>query len=259
MHDLGFDLTGCPVIPVTIQGKEFPFKFDTGSNSGLLLTSLLEKQIEYALLGQTEALNRDDSHRGWLKTIRLNEFSVFGKNYTDVETHLANWEMYSSEKFNGLIGLEYFPSQVITLDYAGKKIAVTSHPIDYGKLDIKKYAVLPLLKTKEDGQSNLPFFEAVLNGGAITVYLDTGKNYSYLHNPASAYSPGPGNWNAPNRDVTIKMNGMELPLKGITEVNLAQVADLPHPVAIELNSDQIQKNNMLITVDNIRQCIIFRK
>lgn len=255
VHNLSFDALGVPDIPVIIAGSEIPFTFDTGCDSGFLLTSLLEKKADYTLLGQTEQLNRDGSHRGWSKTVRLNGFSVFGESYSDIETVLADWKMFSSEKFNGLIGLKYFSSKVITLDYIGRKIAVTSNPIAYNQLDPQKYVVLPLLKSQQ--YENLPFFEAALNGDPIIVYLDTGKNHSYVHNPDSAYTAAPGN--PPKQDIVIALNDMNLPLKGISEVRLAQVADLPHTVAIELNSDQIRKNKLLITIDLISQKIIFRR
>ncbi len=259
VHNLSLDRTGCPIITIAIKGNEFPFIFDTGNNPGFLLTTLLEKKVDYTLLGQTEQLNRDGSHRGWSKTVLLNEFSVFRKSYSDIKTTLADWDMFSTEQFNGLIGLKYFSSQVITLDYTGRKIAMASHAIDYSKLDAKKYVVLPLLKSKQDGQDNLLFFEATFNGEPISVYLDTGKNHSYLHNPDSTYSPGTGKPNTPKRDITIVLDDMKLPLHGVVEAKLAQVSDLPHPVIIELNSDQIKKNNLVITIDLISQHIIFRR
>lgn len=259
VHNLSLDRAGCPIIPITIKGNRIPFIFDTGNNPGFLLTNLLEKKVDYTLLGQTEQLNRDGSHRGWSKTVRVNEFSVFGKSHTDVKTTIADWDMFSSEPFNGLIGLKYFSSQVITLDYTGRKIAVTSRAIDYSKLDANKYVVLPLLKSNQDGQDNLLFFEATFNGGPISVYLDTGKSLSYLYNPDSTYSPGTGKPNTSKRDITITLDNMKLPLEGVVEAKLAQVSDLPHPVTIELNSDQIKKNNLVITIDLIRHRIIFRR
>lgn len=258
VYHLSLDAQGCPLIPVKIANNKIPFIFDSGCSSGFLVTTLLENKIDYTVLGQTEQLNRDGSHRGWSKTVRINEFSVFGENHVDVETTLADWKMISSNKFNGLIGLKYFLSQVITLDYTGRKIAVTNHSVDYNKLDKKKYLVLPLLKSNQDDQRNLLFFEAEFNGEPITVYLDTGKNYSYLNNSDSTNSMGTGK-PITKRDISIVLNNMKLPLKGVLEANLAQVADLPHPVTVELNSDQIKKNNLLITIDLITQHIIFRK
>ena len=70
---------------------------------------------------------------------------------------------YSSHKFNGNIGQAYFKSKVITLDYVGRKIAVSSNPIDCTKLDTNKYVVLHLYKTTTKGQEDLLFFEAEYN------------------------------------------------------------------------------------------------
>ena len=259
IYDLSLDNLGCPTIPISIEGSKFPFTFDTGCSSGLLLTSSLEGKIDYTLLGQTEQLNRDGSHRGWSKSVLLKEFTVFGKEHTQIETTLADWNMFSSVRFNGLIGLEYFLSQVVTLDYTGRKIAVTNHPIDYSKLDMKKYVVLPLYQSTQRGLKNLLFFEATLSGEPVTVYLDTGKNHSYLHNENSVFRVGPEEPGMLKKDVTLLLDNMELPLSGLTEVNLAQADDFAYPIMVELNSDQIQKNRLLITLDMITRHIIFRR
>lgn len=259
IYDLSLDNLGCPAIPISIEGNKFPFTFDTGCSSGLLLTSSLEGKIDYTLLGQTEQLNRDGSHRGWSKSVLLKEFTAFGKEHTQIETTLADWNMFSSVRFNGLIGLEYFLSQVVTLDYTGRKIAVTNRPIDYSKLDMKKYVVLPLYQSTQRGLKNLLFFEATLSGEPVTVYLDTGKNHSYLHNENSVFRVGPEEPGMLKKDVTLLLDNMELPLSGLTEVNLAQADDFAYPIMIELNSDQIQKNRLLITLDMITRHIIFRR
>lgn len=259
IFDLRFDRSGCPVIPVTIEENQFLFTFDTGCGSGFLMTSLMEEKVHYTFLGQTEQLNRDGSHRGWSKTVLLDQFTVLGKSYTDVQTTIADWDMFSSEEFNGLIGLKYFASQVITLDYEGRKFAVTDRPIDYGKLDTKKYVALPLLKSNQGGMEHLLFFEAMLNEEPMIVYLDTGKNHSYIHSSNSSYSPGTGKPDTLKKNITISLNDMRLPLNGVLEVNLAQVSDLPYPLIIELNSDQILLNNLLITIDLITQQIVFQR
>ncbi len=90
------------------------------------------------------------------------------------------------------------------------------------------------------------------------VYMDTGKNYSYLYNPNCNNSIG----EKPTKlfDIPLKVGNMNLILKDITEANnFEQVEGLPHPTMIELNSDQIWKCNLLVTLDLIDQKIIFRK
>jgi hypothetical protein len=61
-------------------------------------------------------------------------------------------------------------------------------------------------------------------------------------------------------DIPLKIGGMELVLDDIGEVNnIAQADGLPYPTMIELNSDQIWKCNLLVTLDLLEQKIIFRK
>lgn len=259
IYDLELNLAGCPIIPITTGENEIWISFDTGTSANLSLTTMVEKDLNYTLIGQTEELNRDGSHRGWSKSVLIDGFSMFGTNFTDVEAQIADWEMYSSIPLNGTIGLDYFASKIITLDYIGQKIAVTDRALNYSSLDPDKYVVIPLIKSHDDSMENLLFFEATHNGAPVSVYLDTGKNYSYLYDPSSAYNPGESGPGMIKSDISIMIGDMELPLQEIFHVNLAQVSDLPNPLMIELNSDQIKKNNLLITIDLIEQKIIFRR
>ena len=248
----------CPEIPISVGNNTFKLGFDTGCGLGIFFTDVMEDKIDYTLLRRVEALNRDGSHRGWANQVQINEISVFGDAYNNIETSISDWSMFSSEKFNGTIGLAYFKGKVVTLDYEGHKIGVKSHSIDYTKLDSDMYVVLPLYKTTAEGQQDLPFFEAEYNGVPVIVYLDTGKNYSFLFNPKSDKKIG----DKPSKffDIPLKIGGMEIMLKDVSEANnFAQVEGLPYPTMIEFNSDQIWKCNLLVTFDLIEQKIIFRK
>jgi hypothetical protein len=261
VHKLTFNWPGersCPEIPVRVGNSEYILGFDTGCGAGVFFTNVIENKIDCTFLSKAEALNRDGTHRGWDKRVIVNDIEVFGNTYHNIETVISDWSLYSSEEFNGTIGLAYFKSKVITLDYKGQRIAVSSNAIDYTKLDSDKYIVLPLYKTTSNGQQDLPFFEAEYNNEPIIVYLDTGKNYTYLYNPDCNHTME----DIPTKlfDVPIKIGSMELMLDDITEVNnIAQANGLPYPTMLELNSDQIWKCNLLITLDLIDQKIIFRR
>lgn len=261
VHRLTFNWPGarsCPEIPVNINNKIYELGFDTGCGVGIFFTDVIENELSYVLLGEIEALNRDGSHRGWNKRIIVDEFTVFGDTYNNIETTISDWNMYSSEKFNGAIGLTYFKSRIITLDYAGHRIAVSNNPIDYNNLNSDKYTVLPLFRTTSKNQESLPFFEAELNGEGVIVYLDTGKNYSYVYNPAvtSTMADKPNNF----IDVPIKIGRIEMTLNEVVEINnMAQAEGLPFPTMVELNSDQLWKNKLLVTLDLIDQKIIFHR
>lgn len=248
----------CPEIPIGIQDNTYRLGFDTGCGVGIFFTNVIENDIEYTILGKSEALNRDGSHRGWNKRINLDEFTVFGDTYKNIETTISDWTMYSSEEFDGAIGLAYFKSKRITLDYAGHRIAVSSNSIDYDNLNKNNYVVLPLYQSTSKSQGDLPFFEAEYKGEPVIVYMDTGKNYSYVYNPESRNSMAekPTNF----LDIPIKLGNIEIVIEDMVEINnMAQAKGLPFPTIIELNSDQIWKNKLLITFDLIDQKIIFRK
>jgi len=261
IHKLTFYSMGnrsCPEIPIQIDNNIFKLMFDTGCGTGVQFTDAVEDKIDYALLEKTETLNRDGSHHGWNKGMKINEMKVFGEQFNNITTSIADWSMSSSSKLNGLIGLCYFDSKVITLDYTGHRIGIRSTQIDYTNLDEAKYVVLPLYKTTSKGQQDLLFFEAEYNNQPIIVYLDTGKNYSYLYNPDCSSSIG--DMPTKHLDIPLKIGGLELTLKDITEVNdIAQAKGLPYSTMIELNSDQIWKCKLLVTIDLIEQKIIFRK
>ncbi len=251
----------CPEIPVSIGSIEYTLLFDTGCGSGLALTTELNDKISYKLLGEIEELNRDGSHRGWSKNVQIDEMAVFTQVFEDVQTSIADWRMFSSKKFNGIIGLEYFQSKVITLDYPGHRIAVSSNPIDTSKLDPEKYVILPLHKPTNQSQFFLPFFEAEYNGEPVMVYMDTGKNYSYINNPSCniSFNDSLSDRSQNYTDVSIKLGSREIMLKQIVQVNdLAQADGLPYPIMLEINSDQIWKSGLLVTFDLIDQRVIIR-
>ncbi|MBP7175457.1 MAG: hypothetical protein KBA53_04450 [Thermoclostridium sp.] len=260
IHSLSFQLPGnrsCPDIPVLINEKEFKVGFDTGSGSRFSLTTALEGKIDYDLLGRTEELNRDGSHRGWSNHVSIKSLNVFGEVFEGVKTNIADWKLYASTKFNGIVGLKYFQSRVITLDYWGQQIAVSNRPIDETKLDPEKYIILPLHRSTSEGQEMLPFFQVEYDDKPVMAYLDTGKNYSFVYNPSCDISMSdlPSGFT----DVPIKIGSREIIMKDVAQVNdLVQAEGLPYPTMIELNSDQIWRHGLVVTLDLIDQRIIFR-
>ncbi len=252
----GGGVRSCPLIPVTINGKVFDMTFDTGCSVGIFFTDVMADSLEYTTLGTTEEVNRDGSHRGWSERVRVDSFSVCGEDYHDVETTMSDWSMYSSSPFNGCVGLEYFAGQVVTLDYASSRFAVSSTAVDYSKLPAG-YIVLPLHRSTSRSQETLLFFEAELDGEPVMVYLDTGKNYSYVYDAdsASTIAGKPGDF----CDVELTIGGQSLTLKDVAKASdMAQADGMPYPTRIELNSDQIWKNHMVVTLDLISQKIVLK-
>lgn len=253
-----FGKRAIPEVPILLNNKEYLVTFDTGCNSGLALTTEVKKDLEYKVISKVEQLNRDGSHRGWSEKINLKNMTVYDKSYSDIQTVLLDWRMLSSNKFNGVVGLKYFKDKIITLDYEGKKIGVTERILDYKKLKDNGYVIIPLEKSIDCHYSNLIFFRAQLDGKDITVYLDTGKNHSFYFDSKSTNKIG-GNVKD-KKNVNLKIGEMDLKLNGLSVVgNIAQIKGLSYPTMIELNSDQIWKNKLIVTIDLKEDNIIFKR
>lgn len=261
LHTLKLDRTGCPLIPANIEGKTYYFNLDTGCADDVVVTNALENKIGYTILEQIEQLNRDGSHRGWSYGISLEEMILLGQTYHDIDCSMIDWKMSSSHKFNGLVGTAPFEDRIITIDYRAHMIGVREGNIDYSGLSDKLYAVVPMKRTQTDGQENLVFFECGLNDEKVLGYIDTGKNVSYIHNPESGYIIGTS-MEKPDTacvDAAIQVGNISLGLHNIYEANIPQYNDFECLVALELNSDQLLGNDIVITFDFINENMIFFK
>lgn len=255
---LKLDKAGIPEFPVSINDNTYYFSFDTGCASGFVVTNALQDKIEYSLLEQKEELNRDGSHRGWSNLIHLDSAQILQQEYRDITCSMIDWKMSSSYKFSGLLGPELFQKQLITLDYRAHKAGIKS-TADYKLENMDEYVAVPILNTKISGQEHLIFFACKVNGEDGIAYIDTGKNISYIHNADSDYIIGQSNEkpHTSTTDVDVIIGDMSLRLKGLYEANMPQGYDFDNPVMIEINSDQLSKNDIVVTFDFINGYVLF--
>ena len=78
----------------------------------------------FSVLG--EALNADGGNLGELLAIRVETVSVFAKVFKNVTGGLSDWQMPSSDPFNGIVGLDFSPDGRMTLDDRSRKIGITA-------------------------------------------------------------------------------------------------------------------------------------
>lgn len=260
IRELKLDKSSCPRIPIEFNGKSYYFDFDTGCSNNIVLTNELENKVDYTVTEEIEQLNRDGSHRGWSYGITVDELKLFDALYKNVNCTMIDWKMSSSEKFNGLVGTKMFENKTVTLDYRARLMGVSENAPDYSKLEKEKYAIVPIIRTDTEGQENLVFFECVLNGERRIAYIDTGKNISYIHNSGSGYMiGGTDRPDSIRSDALIEIGGLSLELKGLYEANITQYDDFDSILAVELNSDQILKNELVICFDFVNNDLIFYK
>jgi hypothetical protein len=167
-----------PNIDVKIGEKYFPLTFDFGTSGEMWITTEIEDEIEYTYLGETQTLWPDGSYRGTVKKIKIPSAEILGKKYLDIITELADWEIYSTQPFNGAFGLKYLDNRRFTLDYKGKLLAHTDLPFPIDHLNQADYITCPLIDFDYH-----PYGIHILGeveGLQSIIYFDTGQSHSWI-------------------------------------------------------------------------------
>jgi hypothetical protein len=149
---------------------------DTGTARGFMITNQAPS-IPHHVEERIEELNPDDSYRGESFRIRVETVSVLGEVFKNVAGDLSNWQMFSSEPFNGTVGLDFFLERRLTLDYRSGKVGVTPAPPE--KLDRKRYLSVDLVEPPRR-QGHILYVRAKVNGREAIVHFDTGYNVSFI-------------------------------------------------------------------------------
>lgn len=248
IHDIsiGF-LNPCPYIPVKIDDKEVKLLFDTGNGEGLFLTTALKGKVGYEITGKTTELNADGTYRGEGDAILLKNLTIFNNEYSNVQSTLNDWRMYGFFKNNGGVGLKYFKSKVVTLDYDNKKIAVGTKALDYSNLQDDRYIVIPLISSNLSNKKNLVFFQGEINGEKSTIYMDTGSTRSFLD--FDQIEDGEIEVKLGDKEYKFNCSKLKYEKIGFQE-------KFEYPLRLAINSDLLKSNHFVITFDLIQNNII---
>ena len=182
LYPLTLGASGCPFVEVDVSGIKLPLMLDSGTARGFVITNQAPS-IPHRVEERTEELNADGSHRGESFRIRVETVSVLGEVFKNVAGSLSDWQMFSSEPFNGTVGLDLFLDRRLTLDYRSRRVGVSASPLPE-KLDHKRYLSVDLVEPPES-QGHILYARARVNGREAIVYFDTGYNVSFI-DPAFA-------------------------------------------------------------------------
>lgn len=260
IHPLSLNWVHEPLVPVKIDGVEFQVVFDTGCSKGFSLTNAVEDKINCPVTGTATEYNADGSYRGKSKIIKIKEVEIFGEFYRDITTTLADWKMYGSVKFNGLLGLKYFRNKRVTLDYKNKKLAISERPVLPGSLDTRKYLVLPLLAPPVR-HGDLVYFKGEVNGQKSVIYLDTGSSRSFVDVRVLKEHELPKE-EIPERKrksklVKLKIAGYPFEFNNIRIKKIERGTNFDLPVRFKIGADILK--NFSITIDKIDQRLIIHR
>jgi len=256
-HELGYRASelyplvpgtlGCPFVEADLSGVKVSLMLDTGTARGFVITNHAPS-IPHRVEHRSEELNADGSHRGESLDIRVETMSVLGKVSKDASGSLSDWHMFSSEPFDGTVGLDFFLDRRLTLDYRAGRIGATASPLPE-RLDSKRYVTLELVDPPRS-QGHTLYARAVVNRREAIVYFDTGYNVSFI-DPAFvegiAGVERSGKFKMFRKAVPMELGGRTFVLDDIRESRIDRGHGLDRPVAMILGSDVLSR--FVITID----------
>jgi hypothetical protein len=247
LYPLTLGATGCPLIEVDVAGVKVPLILDSGTARGFVITTSAPA-IPHRVEERSEELNPDGSHRGESWSIRVETVSVLGQVFKNVAGRLSDWRTFSSEPFNGTVGLDFFLDRRLTLDYRSGKVGVTASPLPE-KLDRKRYLYIDLIEPPKS-QGRILYARARVNGRDAIVHFDTGHNVSFIDPDFAqglARVERPGKFKVFREQVPLELGGQPFLLDELRESPIRRGTGFDLPVALTLGSDVL--SHFIVTID----------
>lgn len=246
-HHLSFENAfSIPEIPVYFGEKEYPFQFDFGNNGNITITTNICDSIEYTITDTSHTYTPDGKIRGEVFRIVIPAFQTLNQSFVNESGTLSDWRTYSSDPFNGLIGLKYLDNKCFTLSYRQKTLAVSNQ------------SILPELKNGMGDSIHLehyrmhPYgvhFKGRVNEQEAIIYFDTGKSHSAINQnfvPADRIvSDKSGSFY--NGSLNIDLGGRRFTIIYPRVKNTNRNIESAIPVGIEIGSDILKY--FLLTID----------
>lgn len=246
-HHLSFDnIFSIPEVMVYFEEKKYPFTFDFGNNGNISITTNICDSIKYDITDTTFTYTPDGKIRGRVFSVIIPEFNTLNQSFVGEVGTLSDWAIYSTNPFNGLIGLKYLDNKCFTLSYPQKILAVSNH------------SIAQELKNRTGDWIQLEYYEmhpfgvhfrGKVNEQEAIIYFDTGKSQTainqnlvpsdkILSDKSGAFYNGSVNVEIGDRSFSIYYPRVKNTNRNV-ESNI--------PVGIEIGSDILKY--FLITID----------
>jgi hypothetical protein len=257
LHPIKLQTNSIPLAEVRVDGSPLWVIFDTGCSTGFSLTSAVEAKIAHEVTGKSKERNPDGSYRGETTLATIASLEVCGAKYAPVETSFSDWRIFSSLKFNGLLGLRYFKNKRVTIDYQSKIIGVSSRPLVRRASEDFPMAEVPLMQASGN-QADLVYVLGKVKTSPTVIYLDTGSSASFID---------PGILDAgdikkdKNRllaeNVEMSIGDLYFTVKRLRVQEQRRGVSFEYPQTVKLGSDVLK--DLLLTIDKISNRLIIQK
>jgi hypothetical protein len=257
LYPIKLQINSIPLVQVKVNGAPLWVKFDTGCSTGFLLTSAVQEKIEHRVTGKSTERNPDGSYRGETTLVTIASLEVFGDTHAPVKTSITDWRIFSTLKFNGLLGLRYFKEKRVTLDYKNRKIGITDRPLAHPAAEEFPGVAVPLLEAPGN-QADLIYVLGKIKDHPAVIYLDTGSSASFIDPSVlepSEINDGKRFLIAENIEMSI--GGFSFTVKQLRVVEQRRGVSFAYPQTVILGSDVIR--DFLFTIDRISGQLILER
>ncbi len=239
--------TGCPDIEVRLNDKPFHLGFDFGCSKGFQITTAVEEQANYTVLEETNTYHADGTIRGKVSRIKVDSLEVFGDRYEDQEGTLADWRIFSSLPYEGLIGLEYFAGCRFTLDYRRQKLGLTRRPLPDIARESNDCLFIDLLDPPDYHRHGV-YVLGQVNSVECVIHIDTGCSVTMVDpavvTPAQRARVDGGTCSA---ELPVNLGGFAFAISGFRVDQIRHPSPHRYPVRMGIGSDLLK--HLVITVD----------
>lgn len=257
LYPIKLQINSIPLVEVKVNGSPLWVKFDTGCGTGFSLTTAVQEKIAHDVTGKSTERNPDGSYRGETTLARIASLEVFGERYAPVATSFSDWRIFSTLKFNGLLGLRYFKDKRVTIDYKTRLIGISARPLVYRAIRDFSGAGVPLLEAS-GSQADLIYVSGRVKGRPAVIYLDTGSSASFID--PSMLDPGEikkGKRHLLAENIGMSIGDFSFTVRQLRVKEQKRGVSFEYPQTVKLGSDVIR--DFLITIDKIANRLILRK
>ena len=257
LFPIKLQINSIPLVEVKVNGFPLWVIFDTGCSTGFSLTSAVAKKIAHKVTGTSTERNPDGSYRGEITLATIASLEVFENKYAPVETSFTDWRIFSTLKFNGLLGLKYFKNKKVTIDYKTKKIGISERPLEYRAIS-DNFGIVVLLLEASRNQTDLIYVLGKVKGRPTVIYLDTGSSASFIDpSMLDANEIKKGQKHLLAENVEMSIDDFPFTVKRLRVREQRRGVNFEYPQTVKLGSDVIR--DFLITIDKITNRLILQK
>lgn len=236
-REIKLNLFNIPEVPVAINDYETWLELDFGSANPVTLTSKIREKIDYSVIATQNTYWSDGRVRGSVDKITVGNLSLYGESHSNQECVLADWRIYSTFPFNGLLGLQFFLDKRISIDYVNKKMYVSKRCLPATPRFSSGATVVPLIDPPEYFPSGI-FIPGRINGHDTIVYIDSGNSETAINGKFFRTLP---------KQINLELGGQPFAIENYHVTESIEFQNYRNDIGIVLGSDFLR--HCAITID----------